>query len=152
MHIDGDIILPDRFRGMLERSRLQRDCIYGADRLLINSYEHWQEVKEHEYLKRQYRHRYVVKAPHLDLGARIIHNEYGYCPIGYFQLWHSSARKRYPYNQGGAEHTDVLFSLQWPAKKRILLPGVLCYHLESEPAAMGANWKGRKTKIFGPNE
>lgn len=148
LHLDSDIILPDRFRSLVEKTRLKTDCIYGADRMLIKSAEQWEAVKEHPHFDRQFTHRFLLKAPELDMGARLIHNEYGYCPIGYFQLWHSSKKKRYPHNQGSAEHTDLLFSLQWPAHKRILLPTVLTYHLESEETKMGANWSGRKTKEF----
>ena len=32
--------------------------------------------------------------------------------------------------------------------RRLLLPGMFVYHLQSEPAPMGANWQGRKTKAW----
>ena len=92
----------------------------------------------------------VTPNPKFSLGSRLLHQEYGYCPIGYFQLWHSSHGKQYPVVSGSAEHSDVVFALQWTRQKRELLPELFVYHLESERADMGANWKGRKTKPFGP--
>lgn len=149
LHLDADIVVPDRFRTMLNRAHLERDCIYGADRVNVVGRELWQKVKGSGAFSRQFHHRYLVQ-PHSEcpLGARLLHNEFGWCPIGFFQLWHSSANKRYPVNQGSAEHTDVLFSLQWPVPQRRLLPTAFVYHLESERAQMGANWSGRTTKAF----
>ena len=149
LHLDADIILPDRFRTMLDKSRLDESCIYGADRVNVVGRDAYEKMITTNEFKRQFHHKYLVNTPaNLPLGARLLHNEYGYCPMGFFQLWNAKENKRYPYNQGGAEHTDVLFSLQWPVQKRLLLPNVICYHIESEPAKMGANWNGRTTKKF----
>ena len=153
IHQDADIVLPDRLRFMLNKSRLDADCIYGADRLNVTSYEKWLEVKNMPEYQRQYHHRFMVTPPQLPIGSRLIHNELGYCPLGYFQLWNSKHHnRRYHFAQGSAEHTDLLFSAQWPAAKRILLPGFFVYHLESEPATMGQNWAGRITKPFKKQE
>lgn len=151
LNLDADIILPDRFRSMLHKARLEEHCLYGADRVNIVGSEMWERVRGHHQFQRQFQHRYLVAAPaEARLGARLLHDDYGYCPIGYFQLWHGSAQKRYPINQGSAEHTDVLFALHWPAARRRLLPTAFCYHLESERAEMGANWTGRTTRPFTP--
>ena len=40
--------------------------------------------------------------------------------------------------------------MQWPRNKRAFIPEIVCYHLESEKANMGANWNGRATKQFAP--
>jgi len=154
LHLDADIVLPDRLRFVLNKSRLDEDCLYGADRVNVVGKDHWEELKQSAAYDRQYHHRYLVSpaagpSTGARLGSRLLHNEYGYCPIGYFQLWHSRHRdRRYHFCQGSAEHSDVLFALQWPAAKRILLPGALVYHLESEPARIGANWNGRMTRPF----
>jgi hypothetical protein len=149
LHLDADIVLPDRFRSMLHKAALDQRNIYGADRINVRCYEDWQRHREMYF--RQYHHFFLLDTPdQFPLGARLIHNEYGYCPIGYFQLWHASTQMRYPVNQGSAEHTDVLFSMQWPRAQRILLPTIICYHLESERARMGANWEKRTTKPFAP--
>ena len=148
LHLDADIVLPDRLRFVLNKSRLDEDCLYGADRMNVVGRANWEKLKQSSAYQRQYHHRYLVCPAAARLGSRLLHNEYGYCPIGYFQLWHSRQRKRYHFSQGSAEHSDVLFALQWPAARRILLPGVFVYHLESEPARIGANWGGRVTRPF----
>jgi hypothetical protein len=149
VHMDADVVLPDRMRFMLNKSRLDIDSIYGVDRVNVLGRELWEKLKtDREYI-RQYHHYFMVNAPKAPLGARLVHNEFGYAPLGYFQLWNSKYnRRRYHSSQGSAEHTDVLFALQWPANKRILLPGMFVYHLESESSKMGQNWKGRTTKRF----
>jgi hypothetical protein len=147
VHLDADIALPDRVRFMLGKSRLDTDSIYGADRLEVIGRRQWQRLQSQPNFRRQYRYKYLVGGAAIPLGARLVHNEYGYCPIGYFQLWHSRhGSRRYHDSQGSAEHSDVLFALQWPARKRLLLPGMFVYHLQSERAAMGANWRGRTTR------
>ncbi len=142
LHLDADILLPDRFRSMLGKSGLQPGVLYGADRIMVTN--KWQ-LKELE-RSRQYHH-YMVEC-HGQIGARIVHDDLGYCPIGYFQLWHGSQRKKYPTNSGNAAQSDLLFACQWPRTQRQLLPTVLVHHLESA-AGMGANWNGRTTPPFG---
>lgn len=149
LHTDADILLPPGFRARLVQSKLNERCIYGADRLNTRNFEHWEKHK-HKIIP-QHQWRYLVKAPsEFPMGARLIHSEYGYCPIGYFQLWHSSQHRQYPVNSGSAEHSDVLFAVQWPRERRLLLPEMFVYHLESdESAKMGTNWQGRVTPVFG---
>lgn len=150
LHLDADIVLPHRFRGMLAHAKLNEANVYGADRLNTGTYENWMNHKAKGVPQHSYR--YLVNATkEFTLGSRLLHNEYGYCPIGYFQLWHSKAHRQYPVSAGSAEHSDVLFAVQWPREKRILLPEFFVYHLESDgQAKMGVNWNGRKTKPFGP--
>ena len=116
---------------------------------MVGNRDRWERVKSSAAFARQFHHRYLVNpASDCPVGARLLHNEFGWCPIGFFQLWHATADRRYPVNQGNAEHTDVLFSCQWPLSKRRLLPTAFVYHLESELAKQGANWNGRKTRPF----
>lgn len=151
LHIDADIVLPHRFREMLKHAQLNKSCIYGADRLNVKSFEDWAKHKHDTVPQHQWR--YLIQPHHaFGVGARLLHQEYGWCPIGYFQLWHSSAARTYPVIAGSAEHSDVLFAVQWPRDKRILLPEFFVYHLESEISRMGTNWTGRKTKPFGETE
>jgi hypothetical protein len=155
LHIDADVWLPPGTRHHLLHAELDRANIYGIDRLNCVGYEAWRAFLLQHRVEPQYEWSCLVKplsVPKLPLGARIAHRDYGgYCPLGFFQLWHGSAGKSYPITyRGDAEHTDVLHALQWPRPRRALLPEVLAVHLESEPAPMGANWKGRSTKPFGP--
>ena len=153
VHLDADIVLPTQFRNMLDKSALQRDCIYGAERANVANYARWQTLKHSFHTQPQFSYRYMVATdPDLPIGANLIHKQYGYCPIGFFQLWHSEFMHqhdlRYPDTEGSAENMDVQWSLRWPRKNRLLLPTVRVFHLESEQSHMGANWKGRKTKPF----
>ena len=151
MHLDADIILPDRLRHVLDMARLEKHCLYGADRQLVKSVEEYREHLKHFSAGRQYRHeRFIQPNPNLEMGCRIVHEVMGWTPIGYMQLWHSSVQHKYPFNQASAEHTDMTFAAQWPACHRRLLPTMYVTHLESEPCDMGANWGGRKTKQFKP--
>jgi hypothetical protein len=148
MHLDADILLPHNFRNVLMRSHLKKENIYGCDRVNVRGFEHWQKHK-HKTVP-NYASGYFIEPPaEFPFGARIIHHEHGYTPIGFFQLWHASVGRKYPIHQGNAEHTDVLFAIQWPRENRELLPEIIVYHLESEHCEMGKNWKGRKTKPFG---
>ena len=149
LHMDADILLPHRFHNALHMAKLNKEYLYGCDRLNCVSYEHWKK-HEHKTVPQHAWRFMVTPQSEFPVGSRLLHLEYGYCPIGYFQLWHSSVRRMYPIVCGSAEHSDVLFAVQWPREKRILLPEFFCYHLESEAVKMGANWDGRKTKVFGP--
>lgn len=149
LQMDADTLLPHRFKEMLEHAQLEEDFIYGADRLNCLNYENW--IANKHKITPQFQYRYLVTAvAEFPMGARLLHKEYGYCPIGYFQLWHSRMNRKYPVTSGSAEHSDVVFAIQWPRRKRMLLPEFFCYHLESETGNMGANWKGRTTAKFGP--
>jgi Glycosyl transferase family 2 len=150
LHMDADVILPDNFRQMLRKSALKSCNIYGADRVSIIGRNQYNNLKNHTNFKIQHQYRFLLNVPSgLQQGARLIHNECGYAPIGYFQLWWGPLGRRYPtVQQDSAEHTDVMHALQWPRVNRILLPTIIVYHLESEPSKMGANWKGRTTKKF----
>jgi glycosyltransferase involved in cell wall biosynthesis len=155
LHIDSDIWLPPQTRHHLLHAELDPSCIYGVDRLNVVGFEQWEQFLAQHKVEPQYEWSCLVKplkVPPLPLGARIIHRDYGgYCPLGFMQLFHGSQGKRYPIvHRGDAERTDILFGLQWPRPKRVLIPEVLAIHLESEPGPMGANWRGRATKRFGP--
>lgn len=150
IHLDADILLPHRFRKMLDHAELDPTCLYGADRLNCVTYEHWQAHRHKTVPQFQWRY-LVTPQKEFPLGSRLLHKEYGYCPIGYFQLWHSSQKRKYPVIHGSAEHSDLLFAVQWERSKRILLPEFFVYHLESEHCEMGKNWHGRKTRPFGPH-
>ena len=147
LHLDADVILPHNFRKMLQMAKLDPSNIYGADRLCSDSYEHW--MKNRDSTVPQHQWRFLVNPPaSFRLGSRLLHNEYGWCPIGYFQLWSSSVRRQYPVVCGSAEHSDVVFAVQWARENRILLPELFVFHLASEDSPMGANWSGRRTKPF----
>jgi hypothetical protein len=150
LHMDADIMLPHRFRHALSMARLDKSCIYGCDRLNVVNWENWDKNKHKTIPQHSWRFMVTPQAE-FPVGSRLLHLEYGWLPIGFWQLWSSSVRRNYPIVCGSAEHSDTLFSIQWPREKRILLPEFFVYHLESESVKMGANWDGRKTKPFGPD-
>jgi len=151
LHIDADVLLPHRFHNGLHLARLDKSCLYGCDRMNTGSFENWEKHKEK--LVPQHSWRFAVSAVReFPVGSRLVHLEYGYCPIGFFQLFHSDTKRKYPIVCGSAEHSDVLFATQWPREKRLLLPEFFVTHLESENCKMGANWQGRSTKIFGHDQ
>ena len=150
VQLDADILLPHNFRSMLKKAKLNKRCIYGMDRLNTVNFDHWQAYKGASVPQHQWRY-LTIPNKHFPMGARLTHSEYGWCPIGYFQLWHSSMRRTYSIINGSAEHSDVMFAVQWPREDRILLPEMFCYHLESGDETFGKNWNGRKTKPFGSN-
>lgn len=143
--IDADIALPVGFRNILAKAALDATCLYGVLRVSVVGKRRWMEEINSDEPQFSYRWK-VHTAPDLPVGDVLVHKEYGFVPIGYFQMWHSSCDVRYPSVAGSAENDDVLFALQWPRNKRILLPHFRVYHLESERAEMGANWYGRTTK------
>jgi len=147
IHLDADIVLPMRFRQMLHYHDLKDDTVYGMDRLNVKNYENWTAHKNKTKPQHQYRFM-VTPQEQFPIGSRLLHSELGWLPCGYFQLWSAKTGRRYPVNAGSSEHSDVVFAAQW--SKRVLMPEMFCYHLESEEAPMGINWQGRKTKIFGP--
>src|ERR1041385_7355383 len=86
---------------------------------------------------------FVQSGHHRRIGHRYVDPLRGYCPIGWLQLWHSSAHKSYPYSLGSAAHDDTIFSGLWAVEHRRHLPTVICYHLCAAPPQWGENWDGQ---------
>jgi hypothetical protein len=157
VHLDADIWLPPQTRHLLSHTDLDERCIYGIDRTNCVGYDNWRQfIESHPQAAAHHQHvrDCLIVPPPFPMGARISIRHYGgFIPIGFFQMWHQGrAKKRYPIDHGGAERTDVLHSLQWPAQQRKLLPELIAVHLESESSHMGVNWNGRRSKPFGGNE
>jgi hypothetical protein len=158
LHLDADMVLPTTFRNALASADLDEAKVYGVDRLLIKGWQQWQRLLHSSYLSRQHDYHHRVRFPEgFSLGTRWVAPSTGFVPIGFFQLHHASAiewrgirQRPYPERHGSACRTDVQFGLQWDRRQRELLPELLAVHLESEPAPLGANWKGRTTNRFGP--
>ncbi len=156
LHLDADIVLPHRFRQLLEAAHLDPRAIYGCDRIMVRSWEQWQKLQQSGWLAHDF-HCRVSPPSGFEIGSRWAHPDGGYVPIGFFQLWHSSQDqyrgvriRPYPSRHNDACRTDVQHALQWDRRQRQLVPELLVVHLESEPARLGANWAGRTTRPFGP--
>lgn len=154
VHLDADIWLPPTTRQWIEWAHPDAQCIYGIDRCNCVGWDAWQNFISRP-MQHQHQHQQhcLTIPPPFPMGTRISIRAYGgFIPIGFFQMWNAGKfpQRRYPLEQGSAEHSDVLHAIQWPAANRRILPEIIAVHLESEPATMGANWKGRSTKPFGP--
>lgn len=154
LHVDADIVLPRCFRRALELAHLDPHAIYGVDRVMVRSWSEWLSFKASGHLNHSYHH--AITFPPFTLGTRFASSLHGWLPIGFFQLWHSDAdewrgirSRHYPHHHNTAARCDVQFALQWDRQKRVLLPEVVAVHLDSESAACGVNWAGRRTSRFG---
>jgi hypothetical protein len=144
MHIDSDIVLPDNFRRVIfNHTHLNPSTLYGADRVNVIGRREIDGIR----LKGtpQHQHRCLVESiSRRPIGARYVHNLHGYLPLGYFQMWHATCQKAYPYSLGTAAHDDTLFAMLWPLGSRQLLPSVLTYHLCEREPHWGENWEGHR--------
>lgn len=156
LQLDADIILPHLFRQAIGSAELDPAKIYGADRQRVVGWPAWVKVRDSDWRQHSY-HCYVRTHPDHEFGHRWASPTDGYVPIGYFQLFHGSAaikfgvhQKPYMAHHSNAARGDVQFAMQWDRRDRELLAEVIVWHLESEPAKLGANWSGRTTCRFGP--
>jgi hypothetical protein len=154
LHIDSDIILADNFRRILfNHTHLNPMFLYGADRLDIMGLEGLEALRKSSLSMPQHMYSSGVSPAHggavhqknpSSSNARFVCKLHGYCPIGFFQLWHATYHRPYPYSLGTAAHDDVLFATQWQEAHRRLLPSVFCYHLVASPPYYGQNWDGNR--------
>lgn len=156
LHIDADIALPVDFDSVIADAHLDPSCIYGCDRLNVVGIEAWRRVVARGLLSRRGVWQVDMDRPDCKVGARVANNRHGWQPIGFFQLlhgsemnWRSFPSRRYPANHGTAARSDCQFALLFDRRKRVLIPELLVWHLESEKSPMGANWGGRKSKPLG---
>jgi hypothetical protein len=158
MHLDCDIALPHDFHQVIEEAHLDTSCIYGCDRLNVNGYENWLKIKQEGLWCRRNPWAVDLERPGTTMGTRVANNGHGWCPLGFLQLFHSDsmnwrsfASKRYPKFHGSAARTDIQMGILFDRRKRVLIPELLVWHLDSEvDPKMGANWSGRSTRRFGP--
>jgi hypothetical protein len=142
LNLDVDIMLPDNFRRILfNNTHLDKDCIYGALRTDVVGLEDLKDARK----GLQHHDSYFISS-NRKIGSTFVDNLNNYCPIGWFQLYHSSNQHPHPHSLGDAAHDDVLFASLWPHSQRRLLPTVICQHLITEDLPMGSNWNGRKSK------
>jgi len=140
LHLDADIVLPDDFREALESRELNRDVLYGVDRLMCNSYASWLGYVHGDRRATDFK----TYRRHRDRDGR-------YSPVGYFQLFHVAAdalkrRERwYPERFPTATKSDRAFSRKWRRRER--LEGITVIHLATDGTCR--NWQGRQSARFG---
>ena len=146
MHLDADIMLPKTFRQVLfNHTTLDRSVLYGADRVNVIGKKQIHRLMLCE--AHQHNHSFLVESGcRRDLGARYCDLLSGYLPLGFFQMWHATQQRNYPWSLGSAAHDDIMFSMLWPREKRQLLPTAVVYHLCPDEPQMGQNWEGRKSR------
>lgn len=156
IHMDADVVLPALTRHILETIQLNEQFLYGVDRLMVPSYEHWQRFLSNPLPQHDMAYVHVGPYP---VGVRVMkleNNRGGWCPLGYFQMFNrkATALKKgpwYPTEWDTAATSDLHFAYKWPRTHRHLLAELLCYHLgteDSDATRMGQNWEGRKTGLF----
>jgi hypothetical protein len=154
LHLDCDIILPDNFRRVLFNHHvLDPRCLYGATRRDVTGREGIDQLLKARVGYPQHawgsgisgEHNGTLRpGPSSSSEARFVDSLRGYCPIGFFQLWHAQAHQAYPFSLGTAAHDDVMFAALWREAHRHLLPGVICYHLCATTPYFGQNWDGNR--------
>jgi len=151
VNLDADIWMPICNKRILDSIELSGDCIYGIDRLMCNSHEHWDEFISNE---NGIANELPLNLTEFPIGQRLIMNN-EYFPIGFFQLWNPKESGVINYSQKrlhlgdniSFDGADVLHSKLFEKSKRRFLPEIACVHLASEQY-IGKNWKGRLTKEF----
>lgn len=153
VHLDADIVLPPRTRELLHKADLDSSSIYGIDRMMCTSFDDY--VRYASFPTAQHQNQIFVKANAFPIGVRVARLDAdgdGYVPIGFFQLWNPVGSNviNYPEHHRSAARSDMLFALNWPRRRRQLIPEIVGIHLESEKVPMGHNWNGRQSCHFGP--
>ena len=154
LHMDADVFLLPLTRQILERMTLEKDSLYGTDRMMCESYEDWHYFL-HPTTEAKSLHEGWIYL-HMDrfkIVTRLVqYHEGGYWPIGYFQLWNpkGSGVFDYPVEGVGFDRTDVVHLKRWESSKRRFIPDFVVVHLSNESHGQGQNWHGRKTRMFEP--
>jgi hypothetical protein len=150
-HLDSDIVLPPRTRKLIEAANLDPAMIYGVDRMLCQSFDDW--IQYLALPEVSHAQNIFMNGRAFPLGTRVgaLWGD-GYVPIGFFQLWHPGASGKQSYDKhSDAGRGDFAFATSWPRAKRSLIPEIMAVHLESERAPNAMNWRGRRSKQFGPD-
>jgi hypothetical protein len=152
--VDADILLPGRIHRTLDHLRLDKEKIYGIDRVHCRG---WAEWRQYQTTPREVRAFEVASLRTFEMSARIQipTNDTlgGYVPCGYFQLWNARATgyRDYPIAaDGNCSGSDLLHSLRFPRKYRELIPELVGIQLETDRPGdpVGVNWAGRRTAEF----
>lgn len=154
LSLDADIWLPPRTRQLLNNKHLNKDNIYGIDRMMCNSYEDWMKFKKTPKIHEGWIFMFLDAFP---MGVRNV--EYaseGFVPIGFFQLWNigGSGINDYPIKHQKTEtytiRCDTFHTKKWKPAQRGFIPEIVGIHLaSSDGEEMGVNWNGRKSRYFG---
>lgn len=148
VQLDADIWVHPYSMKLLRDLNLNPQCLYGCDRIMIESFKSWSDFIQ---LPDIFRDNWLINLSKYKLGARISFNHTGdnwHC-LGFFQMWNpnGSGITVYPSSDNVAQ-SDIIFSSLWHRSRRILMPEVIVVHLEEGVSMTGKNWNGRKEKNF----
>jgi hypothetical protein len=151
IQIDADIVLPPRFRELVEGvCQLEAENIYGIDRLMCPDFDAWIQYVAAPVCQHP-DEIFVIPEP-FRMGARVAKlGDDGFTPIGFFQMWNvASGIVDYPVEHGIGGRADMAHALRWPRHRRVLIPEIIGIHLEGPIAPGQKNWRGRVMGPFGP--
>lgn len=150
VQLDADIWIHPYAMKLLRSLNLNPQCLYGCDRLMIESFNDWADFIV---MPDIYKENWLINLSRFKLGARISFNHTGdnWHVLGFFQMWNPSTSGIYEYpSHNDVSQSDLVFSALWHRSRRILLPEVIVVHLEEGKSMTGSNWQGRKTQNFKP--
>jgi hypothetical protein len=151
--LDGDIILSPYARRIINSLPLDKNKIYGIDRVNCYGFENWVKYQKSNGVLVD---NWLLHGNSLEFGARIVHiygeegdngKFTGWKPLGYFQLCHKSQISIYPEGSKDASHGDIAFAKMWDRNNRELIPEILGIHICTKNYE-SMNWKGRKSDKF----
>jgi hypothetical protein len=153
IHKDVDIVMPPLTRHILESIHLNEQFLYGIDRVMCPTYEHWGRFMQNPVAQHEMAYIHVGPYP---TGTRLMKfEEGGWVPLGFFQMFHRRSnffkKPYYPVEWDSAATSDLYFAYRWPRTHRSLIPEIIAYHLATDDithSAMGQNWQGRRTQRF----
>ena len=148
--LDADIVLPGSFHRTVQHLKLDREKLFGIDRVHCRGWHAWRRFIQTPRLIQTCEVAFLRDFP---IGARIRFDGHGYMPCGYFQLWNAGATgyRDYPIHENGtAEGSDMLHAARFPRQYRELIPEIVGIQLETDTATdpVGVNWAGRRTAEF----
>jgi hypothetical protein len=151
--IDADIVLPRNAHRTLQYLKLEKEKLYGIDRVHCRG---WAAAAKFSTEQRDVREWEVPFLRDFPIGARIKQPDgpiAGYVPCGYFQLWNVGATgyRDYPIHPAGtAGGSDMMHAVRFPRQYRELIPEIVGIQLETDTATdpVGVNWAGRRTPEF----
>lgn len=154
LFLDADIVLSQYTRRVLDNLPLQKDIVYGIDRVNCKTFEDWIDYKKG---KNVLFNNWLLNGASFEFGSRIVHiygeqgdngKFTGWKPLGFTQICHRSSFDVYPEGSMDASHGDIQFIKDYfPRDKRVLIPEILGIHLSTE-LTVGLNHQGRKSLRF----
>lgn len=133
---DADMVMNKNFRKIIEKKKLNKQCIYGTTRHMCPNYNEWLRYLDDEDTLNKWSHQRHKKA----------------VGVGFFQLVNGNCtllnknNKWYSEDYGHAGRSDRMFWRKWPEIMRGKIRKASCIHLGYDE--MSTNWYGRVTKKF----